>query len=153
MEIWHLWHLWHLWIIAGVVFLIFEMFAPTLFMASLGLGCFASAAIACIGGEIFVQGAVFAVVSIVLIILIRPYVKKSINNKPHLDTGMSQYIGKTAKVLNKINNAEDTGRIRIFDEEWVARSFNNDVIEVNEIVIIKKIEGLIIFVEKTGGEK
>ena len=63
---------------------------------------------------------------------------------------MYAYEGEKAKVLITINNEENTGRIRVFDEEWNAKSTDGQIFEKDEIVKIKYIKDMTAYVEKDG---
>lgn len=140
---------WQMWLIVGIALLIIEMFTPMMFFASIGIGCFAAGFAAYLGLDTFGQIFALGVSSIVLIVLIRPLVMSKIKNGK-TQTGVSRYIGKTAKVIGHISNSENQGRVKLFDEEWTARSENGEDIEVGENVEIIRLQDMILYVNKIG---
>lgn len=67
-------------------------------------------------------------------------------------TGVPRYIGHSAKVVEKISATANTGRVRIFDEEWSAASVDGLEIEINENVIVENFKDMTLFVKKAGGD-
>ena len=63
-----------------------------------------------------------------------------------LRTNVHGLIGRTAKVIAKIDNAENQGRVQIGGEDWRARSENGEIIEAGKLVKVVRIEGATAFV-------
>ena len=137
--------LWQIWSIAGVFLCIVEIFTPAMFFLNLGLACFVSALASFAGASLTVQVVVFAAFSAVFLIWLRPYLLKQKNSGNPETVGL--YIGKTAKVLEKVSSLG--GRISIFDEEWQAKSVNeDDEFNPGEKVRIVKNDSIVMYVEK-----
>ena len=96
--------------------------------------------------SIFVQIAVFLVVSVVLLIATRPLVKKHINKKSQ-PTNADRNIGQKAVVTEEINNLLGKGAAKIAGTEWTARAENDKIIPVGEAVTVVRIEGVKLIVE------
>lgn len=141
---------WQMWFGAGIALIILEMFTPVLFLLSLGVACIFSSGIAYLGFGLIPQVAVFSVVSIVMIFFIRPLFMKSISNKNSAATGIKRYLTQNAKVIETIDNSQNKGRVRIFDEEWRAVSKTGEVFEVGKYVVIVEIQGMTFYVDKLG---
>jgi len=137
--------LWTIWEIIGISFLIAEMFTPTTFLAGLGIGAIITGLCTWLGCGIFIQLSIFAIVSILFSIYLRPMFKNILFSSKTL-TNFSIYEDKQAKVIQTINNNQNQGRIRVFDEEWEARSIDNTIIEENSIVKIKYINSMTMYV-------
>ncbi len=104
------------------------------------------AAIAGVNG--YIQTVLFLVVSLVLLIFTRPLVKKQLFAKKER-TNAESLIGKEALVVEPINNLDSTGKVRVGDIEWMARTAENHIrIENDTIVKILRIEGVKMIVEK-----
>lgn len=139
--------LWIFWAILGIIFLIFEMFNTTFFLIGMAIGAFVSSALSYYQFDLFWQIAAFALLSLIFTIYVRPLFKGFLKSSAPNDTNVDKYKGQKAKVIVKINNSENTGRIRVFDEEWFAQSLDKSVIEVGELVEIKYIESMTAYVE------
>lgn len=136
--------LWQIWCITGVILCIIEVFTPVMFFLNLGLACFASAILAALSLSLTVQVISFGIFSAVFLLWLRPLLlKQKHSGRP--DT-IDMYIGKTAKVIEKVTNC--TGRIAIFGEEWQAKSLNNEEFDIGSHVKIVKNDSIIMYVEK-----
>lgn len=84
-----------------------------------------------------IQVAAFAVISIIAIFLLRPIIKKKINNEK-IPTNVDALIGKTAVVTNPISE-NFPGSIKIEGIEWsaICKESSYDVGDLVEIVEIK----------------
>lgn len=87
---------------------------------------------------IAIQIAVFAVVSIISIFLLRPILKKKMNAEK-IPTNADALVGKTAIVTNPISD-NFPGSIKIEGIEWTAICHNNSF-EVGDFVEIVEITG------------
>lgn len=141
--------IWHIWIIIGIAFLVWEVFTPGFFVASIGVGAFFAAITSYFGG-----GATYQVISIIIgalitFLFIRPlflwYQKSKGDNR---ETGTYALIGQTALVLESIKSNTNEGRVKVKGEEWKACSSCGDNIEEGDLVVVEKIEGATAFVKK-----
>lgn len=94
---------------------------------------------------IYIQILVFSVVSLVLVFLTRPLVKK-FNLKNTIPTNADRLIGMVAKVTKEIP-VGGKGAVIVAYEEWSAISNISQVIEVEQNVLIKEIVGNKLLVE------
>ena len=134
-------YLW--WIIIGIVFVIFEFFSPTLFFLNFGLACFITSVFVYLGFSQLIQAIVFLLSSGLLLLLVRPVLKKFYKKSSDLE---DKYIGQTVKVTKRIDDF--SGRITIYGEDWEARSANSgEVFEAESNVKIVKRDSLILYVE------
>ena len=107
----------------------------------------ASAVIAAIcGGPIWLQLALFFVVSIVCLAATRPLVKKLLR-KDVTATNADRVLGQTARVTESIDNAVPTGAVYVGGMTWTARSESGQPIPRDAQVKIVRMEGVRLFVE------
>lgn len=97
--------------------------------------------------SIFVQIAVFVVLTVLLLIVTKPMVKRIMNFKK-ISTNSDKNIGKRALVITEINNQKETGEVKIDSMIWTARSFDDTIIPENSEVIIESIKGVKLIVKK-----
>lgn|SRR5574344_884230 len=136
--------LWQTFLVVGIISLIFELFFPMMFFLTFAIGAFLTAIFAVFFTSLTVLIPIFAIGSVILLILFRPFLAKQINTK-NTNTGLDgQYIGKIAKVIEPVNKYK--GAITIYGERWEARS-EEDIPENSEVKIIKN-DSLIMHVEK-----
>ena len=99
------------------------------------------------GAEIWLQIILFFVVSIALLLCLRPLSKKLLK-KRKVATNADSNIGKTAVVTETIDNLRGTGAVKISGVEWSARSVDDSVLEKDAVVRILRIEGVKVCVER-----
>ena len=133
-------------IFAGLclLFLILEMVVPSMFFLNFSFGALLTAFIAPYIYNWTTLIIIFAAISLVSLIFLRPILMKKTITKSQ-ETGINaKYIGKTAKVIETITPT--SGVITIYDERWQARSQNT--IEVGKDVEIERNESLIMYVKE-----
>ena len=95
------------WLIALLIIEIITLGLTTIWFAA---GAFISFVAAWLGAPLGVQLAVFFIVSFVLLIFTRPVVQKRLNNS-RARTNVNSMIGKEGRVIEDIDNFNETGRI------------------------------------------
>ncbi len=140
---------WLVFLIVAIIFLIAEIYSMTMFFLN-----FSAAAVVCaliaLGTENYnILIPIFAVLSILFILFLRPF----ININPRKDKTHcfeSQYIGKIATAKTDITAF--SGRINIYDEDWEARLNEEDAADIKKgaKVTIVRHNDLTMFVEKKG---
>ncbi|MGE3875484.1 MAG: NfeD family protein [Parvibaculaceae bacterium] len=133
---------WTWWVIAGLLLLI-ELMLPGVFFMWLGL---AAAIIGVI--DLFadlawqVEVALFAVLSVLLVLFVRPRVKFAGGDNSNLNQRMHDYVGRSYVLDEPIVNGR--GKVRIDDTLWVVTGSDRDK---GEWVKVKGIEGTRLIVE------
>lgn len=135
------------WLIVFVLFAAFELFTLGLTSIWFAIGALAACVASLLGGNWIVQAIVFIVVTTAVIIFIRPFAVKHLNNKAE-KTNVDAMSGKTGKVTVEINNINATGTILVDGLEWTARSVDGEVIAKDSLVIVEKVEGVKALVRK-----
>lgn len=138
---------WQIFLIAGVVALILEMIVPSMFFLNFAISGVLTAIISLWVTDITVLVIDFAVIALLSIILLRPFLLKTLKSSKEKETGVkSEYIDQIAKVVQPVNKF--AGVITVYDERWEARVENDDEIpEGTEVRIIKN-DSLIMYVER-----
>jgi membrane protein implicated in regulation of membrane protease activity len=86
------------------------------------------------------DAGVFLVVSVLLLVLVRPMLRRRLTPARGLPTGIKALEGKTALVLGRV--ARDEGQVKLDGQVWSARPLNdNDVFEPGERVTVMQING------------
>lgn len=138
-----------LWLIFALVLTGAEALTGHLFLVMLGGGALAAALTSwLLDSPVWVDGAVFLVVSVLLLVLVRPPLRRRLTpaNVPRL--GIEALEGKTALVLERV--ARDNGQVKLDGQVWTARPLDeNDVYEPGEPVTVMQIDGATAVVFKT----
>ena len=128
------------WIIAALALAIVETQTTVLVAAMLAGGAVAGAAAAASGANGVVQVGAFALVSALLLLVVRPVARRHLRTPSELRTGVDALIGRDAEVLDRVDQRD--GRVKIGGEVWSARSLNPDAaFEVGQTVQVLVIEG------------
>lgn len=106
------------------------------------------------GAPFIVQLIIFTVLAAVMLIFTRPLLKKLFPNK-FIPTNSELEVGKTAVVIEAVDNATGKGRVKLGGVNWAAVSENGEDIPVDEIVVVKEIRSAKVVVARTekGEEK
>lgn len=141
-----------LWLALLIVFAVLE--ASTVSLVSIWFmgGALTALIAALCGAEIWLQIILFFVVSIALLLCLRPLSKKLLK-KRKVATNADSNIGKTAVVTETIDNLRGTGAVKISGVEWSARSVDDSVLEKDAVVRILRIEGVKVCVERAEKEE
>jgi membrane protein implicated in regulation of membrane protease activity len=133
---------WVIWLIAAVIFGVGEILTLGFFLAPFAGGALVAALVTGLGGGTFVGWAAFLVVSVILLLALRPLARSHRRQPPSLRTGTAALVGKTGMVVERIANDEGVGCVRIDGEVWTARSYDDDaVIDAGKRVQVVEIKG------------
>lgn len=130
-----------LWLIFALVLAGAEALTGHLFLVMLGGGALAAALTSWVTDfPVWANGAVFLVVSVLLLVLVRPPLKRRLTPAAAPPLGIEALPGKTALVLQRV--ARDAGQVKLDGQVWSARPLNDtDVYEPGEPVTVMQIDG------------
>ncbi len=139
-----------LWLIFALVLAGAEALTGHLFLVMLGGGALAAAVTSWLTEwPVWANGAVFLIVSILLLVLVRPPLRRRLTPAQVLQTGIEALEGKKALVLERISR--DRGQVKLNGEVWTARPLNDaDIYEPGESVTVMEIDGATAVVFKSG---
>ena len=141
----------YVWLGVLAVMVVAEILTTQLVSVWFAVGALGAFFVALAGvDELWVQIVVFVAVSAVALIATRPLVRRLVNKKA-VPTNADMVIGQTGIVIDKIDNDNETGLVKVNGSVWTARASDGAVIELNEKVIIDEIRGVKLFVTKSGG--
>jgi len=118
-----------------------EALTGDMFMLMLSGGALAAAGSSwLLNPPIWVDGSVFLVVSVLLLVLVRPVLRRRLTPAKGLPTGVQALEGKSALVLDRVTR--DEGQVKVDGQVWTARPMNDgDVFEPGERVTVMHIDG------------
>jgi membrane protein implicated in regulation of membrane protease activity len=133
---------WLIWLIAAVIFAVGEIATLGFFLAPFAGGAAVAAVVSAAGAGEFASWGSFIVVSLVLLLALRPLARSHRRMPAQLRTGTAALIGRSAMVTERIHNDEDTGCVKLEGESWTARAYDGDeVIEPGKRVQVIEIRG------------
>lgn len=97
--------------------------------------------------HISLQLGAFIVLSLGTLTFLRPTFKKLLKVKP-TPTNSDALIGQSGIVIEKIDNINAKGAVKIKGEVWSARSADDTEIDEGEIVTVSSIEGVKLICKK-----
>jgi membrane protein implicated in regulation of membrane protease activity len=126
-----------------------EALTGDMFLLMLGGGALAAAGSSwLLDLPIWADGAVFLVVSVLLLTLVRPELRRRLTPPKSLPMGIEALEGKCALVLDRV--ARDAGQVKLDGQVWTARPLNEgDEFEPGEQVTVMRIDGATAVVWKT----
>ena len=130
-----------IWLVAALGLAGAEALTGDLFLLMLGGGALAAAgSSALFGWPVWADGAVFLVASLLLLVLVRPALRKRFAAGTGLPEPMKALEGKSALVLERVGRHE--GQVKLDGEVWTARPLNDDdVYETGDHVTVMRIDG------------
>lgn len=130
-----------LWLIFALVLAGAEALTGHLFLVMLGGGALAAALTSWLTDfPAWLNGAVFLVVSVLLLVVVRPLLRRRLTPAAVPQLGIVALEGKTALVLERV--ARDRGQVKLDGQVWTARPLDeNDVYEPGEPVTVMQIDG------------
>jgi membrane protein implicated in regulation of membrane protease activity len=130
-----------IWLIFAVVLAGAEALTGDMSLLMLSGGALAAAGGSwLVGWPFWADAGVFLVVSVLLLVLVRPALRRRLTPARGLPMGIKALEGKTALVLGRV--ARDEGQVKLDGQVWSARPLNdNDVFEPGERVTVMQING------------
>ena len=140
-------NLWLIWIIISIVCLILELSSGDFFILCFAIGAAVAAIIAGCGLSLTWQIIIFAIVSALSLLLVRPALLKKLH-KPQRErpSNAEAMIGQTGRVSEEIE-ANGFGRVAIDGDDWKARSADGSAIEKGARVRVVKMDSIILTVK------
>ena len=130
---------WSIWLLAAAVLAGAELISLDFVLIMLAAGAVAGGAAAAFGAPLLVQAVVFAVVSVVLLLGVRPVARRhmTVGRTP---TGVEALTGAPAVVVEAVDG--HSGQVKIGGEIWSARAYDRtQTLEPGEQVQVMEISG------------
>lgn len=139
---------WEIFVIVGIVALILEMLTPTMFFLSIAIAALITAVIAIWFASGTWLTVICASLAVILLLFVRPWMKQFMNKLPQGVEFNTEYIGKSAKVIEEIT--ANSGAVAIYGERWDARlaDENAEPIPQGAEAKIVRNESIVLYVEK-----
>jgi membrane protein implicated in regulation of membrane protease activity len=136
---------WH-WLILGVALIILEILIPGAYFLWMGISAVAMGAAMLIfpGMPFLVQILIFAVLSVITVMMYKSYRKKNplVTDEPALNRRGEQYVGQSFTLKEPIVNG--VGKIKVDDSTWKITGAD---IDAGETVRVIAVDGQTLIVE------
>jgi membrane protein implicated in regulation of membrane protease activity len=134
------------WLALLIIFAVGEGISVGLTSIWFAAGSLCALIAALLGGPLWLQIAVFVVVSALCLLAVRPLAKKYLT--PGIQpTNADRIIGQEALVTEDIDDLQGNGAVTIGGVTWTARSGTDQFIPAGTKVKVLRIEGVKVFVE------
>ena len=135
-----------IWFLLFIILLVIEIFTVDLVSIWFATAALICGFIAIFIDNILIELILFIVMSVILLILTRPFMKKMKVNKAK-PLNLDRVIGREA-IVTKTIAKNNTGEVKVLSKIWTAIS--DESIKEGSIVIVEKIEGVKLVVKKRG---
>jgi membrane protein implicated in regulation of membrane protease activity len=132
--------IWWVWMALAALFIVGEIFTQGFFLFWFGIGAAAAGVLALLGLSFGWQLGAFVVISGVLFIASRRFAERFSKKQPP-GIGADRFVGLEGIVLEEIDNAKNTGRVRVEKDEWRADSEIGDLIPEGKRIIVSRLDG------------
>ena len=136
-----------IWLVIAVVMGVTEACTVQLVSVWFAIGSAAACITSLFTDQIYIQVIVFVVVTAIALAVTRPLVKKLKRKRPEASNA-DRYIGKSAVVVEAIDNDHAKGLVKVDNEKWTARSVDGQLIEPGDRVVVTASEGVKLIVTK-----
>lgn len=141
--------LWLIWLIVGIFFIISEIFTAGFVMLPIGLAALASSLIAYLWPSAGIAPQVLAfIITGTAFIFFGQKLADKIVKEPEANVGADRWKDKAGVVVETIDSAKNTGRVRISQDEWRARSEDDEVIKEGVKIKVIEVDGTRLIVKK-----
>ena len=135
------------WLVAAAVFVVIEIMTMGLTTIWFAGGALVGAVMAAVSLPLWSQIIAFAVISVILLILTRPWALKYVNSIT-INTNLDILIGHTVLVTQYIDNLNAKGQVKVRGQIWTARSISDEVkLHEGQKVSIESISGVKVIVK------
>lgn len=142
------------WIAVALTFAIVEVGTVALVAGFLSVAALAAAVSAFLGVDLVAQGIVFALASLLGIVLVRRPLVGYLRSRhtPDMLSGAASMVGQTAIVVDAIQGPHHRGHVRIAGEDWPALTRDGSPVPEGETVRIVEIRRATLVVDVPSGQ-
>jgi membrane protein implicated in regulation of membrane protease activity len=138
-----------MWIVLTIIFLVIEVVtAGAMVSIWFFIGALSAMLAEYLGAGLVLQFLIFFVVSLALLFLTKPFIKKYIRPVTS-KTNADRILNEHGVVIEEINNLLGKGAVLVDGKEWTARSFEGEmIIPIDSEVEIIEIRGVKVLVKE-----
>ncbi|MBQ8958984.1 MAG: NfeD family protein [Bacteroidales bacterium] len=141
--------IYQIWLVVAIVLVILEIVTTGFGVICFAIGAAFAAIVAGFGATLTWQIVIFAIVSILTFVFLRPVVMRFLDRKAKdMKTNADALIGRKGIVSERIDVVQHTGRVAVDGDDWKAVSDDGSVIEKGTQVEIVKIDSIIVTVKQ-----
>lgn len=137
-------------VIIGIVLIMLEVFTASTFFIWIAVGFLSSGLVSLVTSNVIIISAVGIFSTLISVAVLRTRYVKFVMPKERVETAHNELIGKNAIMRDDYtSNGVDVGVARVGGVDWSVQCDESNVnFEAGERVVIKKIEGVRLLIEK-----
>ena len=132
--------IWWIWMALAAAFLIGEILTAGFFLIFLSVGAAAAGILALLDVGYAGQFIVFIVVSGILFVFGRRFADRVTEKQPP-GIGADRFVDQDGIVLEKVDNTNNTGSVRVGQDEWRAISESGEILPEGARIRVTQIDG------------
>lgn len=132
--------IWWIWMAIAALFIVGEIFTQGFFLFWFGIGAAVAGVLALLGLSFGWQLGAFVVVSGVLFLVSRRFAERFSKKQPP-GIGADRFVGLEGIVIEEIDNAKNTGQVRVQKDEWRADSETGETIPEGARIVVARLDG------------
>ncbi len=137
-----------IWLVAAIVLAVIELSTMGLITIWFAIGAVVAMLAALVGANIWVQLILFIIVSIIVLVAVRPLAEKYVNRNVK-KTNIDAVIGKKLVAKTDIDNLKGNGKVDYEGSTWLAATESDEErIAAGEEVVVVKVQGAKLIVRK-----
>lgn len=142
-----------IWVLIALALLGLEVLTLSFVALYPAIGAVAAAVTAVLGGDIGIQVIVFAVVTVLALLLTRKPLLRWMKRTPSVPSNASNVVGRRAVVVIAIESGPgQRGQVRVGTEHWSAKSENERSVAEGTTVEVVRIDGVALVVRPVTDE-
>lgn len=136
------------WFLIALALAVIEVISVDLFFLTLAIAASAAGIASFFGLGLWWQITIFAIVSLILLLTLRPWAKKLLEKSvPNTKLNFQALLGQSA-VVEETVSAED-GRVRLAGDTWTAITHDGVMLPVGTVTYVVEIKGATVVVSQT----
>ena len=125
------------------------MLAPGFWLLSVAAGCVVAGLVSLVVPGFLAPAVSFAVATLLSLVGIRPFLLQHVRSSSReIRTNVDALLGRVGVVSERIDPGSGRGRIVVEGEDWRAASLMDTTLEQGARVIVVRVEGTTLFVDK-----
>lgn len=130
------------WFALAIFFSVAEVFTVSFFMLPFAIGAVGAEASQLFGVPLAGQVIVFFALSVLSLLIVRPFAKKVTQKSPTSSSGIDRILNKEGVLIRPITPDEPFGRLHILGEDWLCAADDGvSSFEVGQPALVVRVDG------------
>lgn len=140
--------MWWILVVLGILLMVLEVITPGFIVMWFGIALIVAAIPVYFQAPTEIVLATFAATLLLLTVFVRRIFISRFAHKSGVRTNVASLIGERAVVTEPIDKVRSTGKVRVNKEIWTAQAEQDEVIDLDQIVTVVRVDGVKLIVKK-----